>query len=133
MLSVMCEKPKIPTPNRMYAMKVLANYFQTQTQTQVQTNSVKFHRIAFNLPPLQVRAEFQNEYQVLCQLSPHKNIIHMWAFFFDRANPDVIPQLKSTGKNARTMSLFLLMDLHSMSMKEQVSILIDNRGPNVST
>ncbi len=56
----------------------------------------------------------------------------MWAFFFDRVNPDVVPQFKTTGKNARTMSLFLLMDQHSMSMKEQISSLVDNRGPTVS-
>lgn len=36
-LSVTCEKPNIPTKNRVYAMKVLTDYFHTQTQTQVYT------------------------------------------------------------------------------------------------
>ena len=79
----------------------------------------------------QVRQEFQNEYSVLCQLPPHENIIHMWAFFYDRANPDVCPEFRRTGRNARTMSLFLLMDELPMNMKEHVDLLVDNQGPKV--
>lgn len=32
---VKCTKPCIPNKERTYAMKVLTNYFKTQTQTQV--------------------------------------------------------------------------------------------------
>lgn len=80
---------------------------------------------------MQARQQFQNEYSVLCQLPPHENIIHMWAFFFDRANPDISPEFRRVGKNARTMSLFLLMDEHPMSMKDHVDLLVDNQGPKV--
>ena len=80
----------------------------------------------------QVRQEFQNEYNVLCQLPPHENVIHMWAFFYDRANPNISPHFKRAGKNARTMCLFLLMDELPMNMKEHVDLLVGNQGPKVS-
>ena len=56
----------------------------------------------------------------------------MYAFFFDRANPDVSEEFKKVGRNMRTMSLFLLMDEHSMSMQEQLEILTGGQGPKVS-
>lgn len=55
----------------------------------------------------------------------------MYAFFFDRANPDVSEEFKRVGQNVRTMSLFLLMDEHPMSMKEQLDILTAGQGPKV--
>lgn len=79
----------------------------------------------------QARVQFQNEYQILCQLPAHENIVHMYAFFFDRANPDVSKEFQRVGKNVRTMSLFLLMDEHPMSMKEQLDILTAGQGPKV--
>ena len=80
---------------------------------------------------LKARVQFQNEYGILCQLPAHENIIHMYAFFFDRANPDVSEEFRRVGRNIRTMSLFLLMDEHPMSMKEQLDILRDGQGPKV--
>lgn len=80
----------------------------------------------------QVRQEFQNEYSILCQLPPHENIIHMWAFFYDRANPNISPEFSRAGRNARTMCLFLLMDELPMNMKEHVDLLVSNQGPKVS-
>ena len=79
----------------------------------------------------QARVQFQNEYGILCQLPSHENIIHMYAFFFDRANPDVSEEFRKVGRNVRTMSLFLLMDEHPMSMKEQLDILTKGQGPKV--
>ena len=79
----------------------------------------------------QVRQQYQNEYNILCQLPPHENIIHMWAFFYDRANPDISPEFKRAGRNACTMSLFLLMDELPMNMKDHVDLLMDNQGPKV--
>ena len=57
--------------------------------------------------------------------------MHMYAFFFDRANPDVSKEFKRVGRNVRTMSLFLLMDEHPMSMQEQLDILTAGQGPKV--
>ena len=111
-LRAQCYKRGIPNPGRVYAMKVLANYFQTQTHTQV-------------------RRQFENEYQVLCQLSPHPNIIHLYSFFYDRADPGASQYFKRVGKNQGKMSLFLLMDEHPMSMKEQLDVYIHNTGPKV--
>ena len=80
---------------------------------------------------LQTRHQFQNEYQVLCQLPPHDNLIHMWAFFFDRADPAVSSYFNRVGKNVRTMSLFILMDEHLQNMKELLETLVDLQGPKV--
>ena len=116
-------------------MKVLTNYFQSQTQTQVLSSSCSASLIidiaSCIITIIQARQQFQNEYSVLCQLPPHENIIHMWAFFFDRANPDISPEFRRVGRNARTMSLFLLMDEHPMSMKEHVDLLVKSQGPKV--
>ncbi|CAI7991881.1 Serine/threonine-protein kinase PINK1, mitochondrial [Geodia barretti] len=109
-LRAQCKKKGLPFPDRVYAMKVLTNYFKSQTATEA-------------------RVQFQNEYEILCNLPPHPNIIHMYAFFFDRANPDVSPEFKRVGRNVRTMSLFLLMAEHPMSMKEQLDILTGGQGP----
>jgi hypothetical protein len=109
-LRAQCKKKGLPYPDRVYAMKVLTNYFKSQTATEA-------------------RVQFQNEYEILCNLPPHPNIINMYAFFFDRANPDVSPEFKRVGRNVRTMSLFLLMDEHPMSLKEQLDILTGGQGP----
>ena len=74
---------------------------------------------------------FKNEYEVLCQLPPHENIIHMWAFFFDRPGPDIIKHFKKLDGNQRSIGLFILMDEHPMSMAEHLATLTDNRGPLV--
>ena len=139
-------------------MKVLTNFFQHQTQTQVRI--AKCPNITLPLHPhptphspfpwmhlicvfvclyayhvlysTQVRQDYQNEYNILCQLPPHENIIHMWASFYDRANPDISPEFRRAGRNARTMCLFLLMDELPMNMKEHVDLLVSNQGPKVS-
>ena len=113
-LRAQCTKGGIPNPSRIYAMKVLTNYFQTQTHSQV-------------------REQFKNEYQVLCQLSFHPNIIHMYAFFYDRADPNASSHFRRCGTNQGKMSLFLLMDEHPMSMKEQLATLVESLGPKVSS
>ena len=79
----------------------------------------------------QARVQFQNEYGILCHLPAHVNIIHMYAFFFDRANPEVSREFQKVGRNMRTMSLFILMKEHPMSMQEQLEILTAGQGPKV--
>ena len=72
---------------------------------------------------------------MLCRLPPHENIIHMWAFFYDRPSPsDVKKYFKkaSNSDKAHGMCLFILMDEHPMSMAEHLNILAGNRGPFVS-
>ena len=39
-LRAKCTKPSLPNKERMYTMKVLTNYFQCQTQTQVLTTNL---------------------------------------------------------------------------------------------
>ncbi len=79
-----------------------------------------------------MRQDYQNEYEVLCMLPPHPNIIHMWAFFYDRVDPGASKFFKKVGKsNIRTMSLFILMDQHPSSMADLMGTLVENRGPAV--
>ena len=80
---------------------------------------------------VQARASYQNEYEVLCQLSPHKNIIHMWAFFYDRPGPTILKYFKERGSTSRGMALFILMDEHPQNMSEHIQALVDNKGPHV--
>lgn len=69
---------------------------------------------------------------MLCQLPPHRNVIHMWAFFYDRpGTPDVIKFFKRAGNESRSMGLFILMEEHLMSLGDHIAILVDNRGPKV--
>ena len=80
----------------------------------------------------QARKAYQNEYDVLCQLPPHVNIINMWAFFYDRPDPKVLKHFKQVGSGMRGMALFILMDEHPQSMAEHLQTLADNKGPYVS-
>ncbi len=68
---------------------------------------------------------------MLCDLPPHENIIHLYAFFFDRANPAVSQHFKKVGKNVHTMSLFLLMDEHTTNLQDLLSTLVEGQGPRV--
>ena len=77
------------------------------------------------------RQEFQSECNLLCQLPIHENIIRMWAFFYDRATPDISPQFSRMGENARAVALFLLMDEHPTNMMEYVGLLVNDQGPEV--
>lgn len=112
-LRVKCTRYGIPNPDRLYAMKVLPSY---QQQASTVSNLQKSYR---------------NEYQILCQLPPHDNIIHLYAFFYDRADPALCQELRSLGPNARTLSLFLLLEELPVSMKTHVDSLVANKGPQV--
>ncbi len=81
---------------------------------------------------IQARKHYQNEYDVLCQLPSHKNIIHMWAFFYDRPGPRELKYLQRQRSGSRGMALFILMDEHPQSMADHVQTLVDNKGPYVS-
>lgn len=109
-LRAKCVRPGVPNPDRTYAIKFLSDYLHETTQTQVSK-------------------KFRNEYDVLCQLPPHENIIHMWAFFYDRPGPEVKKYFRKLSGNFRSLGLFILMDEHPLSMMEQLAILADNRGP----
>eukprot|EP00731_Ephydatia_muelleri_P030669 Em0022g183a len=112
-LKVKCTRNGIPNPDRMYAMKVLPSY---QQQSSTVSNLQKSYR---------------NEYQILCQLPPHENVIHLYAFFYDRADPALCAEFRHLGPNVRSLSLFLLLEELPVSMKAHVDSLIANKGPQV--
>lgn len=113
-LRVKCIKEGIPNPEKIYAMKFLANFLHESSQTEV-------------------NRQFRNEYDILCRLPSHENIINMWAFFYDRPSNDLLRRLKGPVSGShRTLGLFILMDEHPMNMEEQLAILADSRGPHSS-
>ena len=57
---------------------------------------------------------------------PHKNIIHLYAFFYDR--PKTVPRLKDCGDG---IALFMLMEQLSQNMNEQLATLRRTTGPTV--
>ena len=59
---------------------------------------------------------------------PHKNIIHLYAFFYDR--PKTEPRLRDCGDG---IALFMLMEQLSQNMYEQMSTLRRTTGPTVSS
>ncbi len=82
---------------------------------------------------MQTKKEFHKEYDALCLLPPHENIIHMWAFFIDTCDPSVMKSMKRlTGENKKTKSLFILMDEHPTNMADYMEKLVSSRGPKVS-
>lgn len=133
-LRARCIKPELPNKDRVYAMKFLSDYMHGNTQTQVRSNNnntvISSCTCSYSF---QISRTFRNEYQILCQLPPHENIIHMWAFFYDRPGQEVIKHFKKADGNVRALGLFILMDEHPMSMAEQLATLAGSRGPLVST
>ena len=79
----------------------------------------------------QLQKSYRNEYQILCQLPPHENVIHLYAFFYDRADPALCAEFRHLGPNVRSLSLFLLLEELPVSMKAHVDSLIANKGPQV--
>ena len=62
---------------------------------------------------------FKNEYDILCRLPSHDNIIKLHAFFYDRFEPDIHPALKAL-PGVRSISLFLVMDFYPNSLEAAV-------------
>jgi serine/threonine protein kinase len=78
----------------------------------------------------QARDEFKTEYEVLCKLPFHENIIKLHAFFFARFDPGIHPSLKEIA-GSRSISLFLVMEFHTNSMRKLMEDLHQKRGPRV--
>ena len=77
---------------------------------------------------IQARDEFKNEYEILSQLLPHPSILQLHAFFYDRMDPNLVPGI--TQQN-RSISLFMVMDYHTLDMEENIKDLCAHRGPKV--
>ena len=77
---------------------------------------------------IQARDEFKNEYEILSQLLPHPSILQLHAFFYDRMDPDWVPGIKQQN---RSISLFMVMDYHTLDMEENIKDLCAHRGPKV--
>ena len=80
--------------------------------------------------PPQARDAFKTEYEVLCKLPLHDNIIKLHAFFFDRFDPKIHPAVKEQ-PGSRSVSLFLIMELHPTSMDKVMEERYRQRGPKV--
>ena len=94
----------------------------THTHTHTRT-----HTHTHTHAPIKARTDFKNEYEILSSLSPHKNIVRLYAFFYDR--PKVHPKLRECGDG---MALCMLMEQLSQNMQQQLDVLCRGTGPNVS-
>lgn len=90
---------------KRFALKVLFNVFGHSTFTQV-------------------RNFYQTEYQALCAMPPHPNIIRLYAFFYDRINTESLPDLPpAVAENARMLSLFLVMEHIPRTLEQEAAAL----------
>lgn len=59
---------------------------------------------------------------------PHRNIIRLFAFFYDRVHPESLPNLPpAAAENARMLSLFLIME-HIPKTLEQAALDLRSTG-----
>ena len=69
---------------------------------------------------IQMRESFQREYNILAVLPPHRNIVRLVAFFYDRLRdhlPDMA-QFNALRDYARSISLLLVLEYHPTTLKE---------------
>ncbi|XP_065885174.1 uncharacterized protein [Dysidea avara] len=106
-----CQHEELTDTNKIYAIKILTNFYQdTSTVTKA-------------------RGEFKNEYEILSQLLPHPNILQLYAFFYDRIDPNLVPGMKSNAAQNRSISLFMVMDYHTLDMEAHIKDLFEHQGP----
>ena len=75
----------------------------------------------------QIRDNSKTEYEILSGLPQHKNVIKLFAFFYDR--PKAHPKLRNCGEG---MALCMLMEQLSRNMQEHISTLKRGNGPTVN-
>ncbi|XP_003388321.1 PREDICTED: uncharacterized protein LOC100631577 [Amphimedon queenslandica] len=105
-----CIKPGLPYPDRVYALKMLSGVHDTTTMTNA-------------------RDQHKNEYEVLSSIPPHKNIVRLFAFFYDR--PKAHPKL-SRENCSEGIALCIMMEQLSQNMEYQLKPLRQTAGPNYS-
>ena len=74
-----------------------------------------------------MRAEFKNEFDILCRLPQHDNIIHQFAFFYDK--PMKYPDFKIL--HGEGMALFILLEELQQNMSEYLNTLCGLTSPRV--
>ena len=74
-----------------------------------------------------MRSNYKVEYEILSGLPPHKNIVHLYAFFYDR--PKIHQKLQMLGEG---IGLFILMEQLTQNMKGMLDTLRRGPGPAVS-
>ena len=63
---------------------------------------------------------------------PHPNILQLHAFFYDRMDPNLVTGMKSHAAQNRSISLFMVMDYHTLDMEDHIKDLFEHQGPKVS-
>ena len=74
-----------------------------------------------------MRAEFKNEFDILCCLPQHENIIHQYAFFYDR--PMKYPEFKEL--HGEGIGLFILLEELQQNMTEYLKTVCGFTSPKV--
>jgi serine/threonine protein kinase len=90
---------------KIFALKVLFNVFGHSTFTKV-------------------RSFYQTEYQALCAMPPHPNIVQFYGFFYDRINAKSLLDLPpEVAENDQMLSLFLVMEYIPRMLEQEAAAL----------
>lgn len=73
-----------------------------------------------------MQTDFKNEYDILSSLPKHRNIVQLYAFFYDR--PGAYRQLSYLKDG---VALCLLMENLSQNMQDHIDVLKMGKGPKV--
>ncbi|XP_065843244.1 serine/threonine-protein kinase PINK1, mitochondrial-like isoform X2 [Oscarella lobularis] len=87
----------------VFALKVLFNIFSYSTYTRAGTR-------------------YRSEYDVLLALPRHKNIVRLYAFFYDKIDSSQFPELPANVAEARALSLFLVLEDHPSTLEAVIEI-----------
>lgn len=98
---VRCTRPELGDTERLYALKTVFNIFGHQTVSKV-------------------RQQHENEYQTLAILPKHPNIVNLFAFFFDRLDSNQFQLPAESTVQARSISLFMIMEYQPRTLKTYV-------------
>lgn len=94
---VKCSLENEMVKDRIFALKGIFNYYSG-------TYSV-------------IRNNFISEYQILCTILPHRNIVNVWGTFVDNASS---PSFKIPSDVQLAKALFIIMDYHDMNLEQHL-------------
>ena len=103
-----CTKPGLPSPQKLYALKLLFNF--THEYTSVMRNA------------------YENEWLVLSRVMPHPSIVRFWAQFISEIPDSLLPHLppdirkavdhsSRMGGTVRRKGQFLVLDFHRQDLQ----------------
>ena len=99
----------------------LHTYARMHTRPYTHTHTDHFEVTIFSFFTfLQIRESFHKEYTILAALPFHRNIVRMFAFFYDRLRENLpqMAQFDAVRDYARNVSLLLVLEYHPSTLAE---------------